>query len=92
MTAGSLLLAVPPSLPPRTFRTGPEEPQERETAPGRAGTSPDTRWEDAWNLPDGRQVRVHLDGDHDWMHSGAPSQEMAAAAPILPTRRPARSE
>jgi hypothetical protein len=45
--------------------TGPEESPEGETAPGRTGTSPDTRWQDAWNLPDGRQIRVHLDGDHD---------------------------
>jgi len=29
--------------------------------------------EDAWDLPDGRQIRVHLDGDHDWMHSAADS-------------------
>jgi hypothetical protein len=56
--------------------TEPGETGERVTASGQPGTSPDKaaaepHWEDAWNLPDGRQVRVHIDGDRDWMHSDA---------------------
>ena len=48
-----------------------DEFQQHDPAADRAGTSPDTKWEDAWTLPDGRQVRVHMDGDRDWMHTGA---------------------
>lgn len=60
--------------------TGNQERQE--SRPDQAddsaqpGSSPDAtgdepNWEDAWRLPDGRQVRVHMDGDRDWMHSGS---------------------
>jgi hypothetical protein len=34
-------------------------------------TEGEPHWEDAWRLPDGRQVRVHMDGDRDWMHTGS---------------------
>jgi len=56
--------------------TEPGATRKADSASSPPGTPPDNtrpepRWDDAWNLPDGRQVRVHLDGDRDWMHSGA---------------------
>lgn len=58
----------------------PGETGEGDSASGHTGTPPDnpraeSRWEDSWSLPDGRQVHVHLDGDRDWMHSGETGTE-----------------
>ena len=40
-----------------------------ESSPDATGNEP--HWDDAWRLPDGRQVRVRMDGDRDWMHNGS---------------------
>ncbi len=52
--------------------TGPDQAGgSAQPGPSPDGTGAEPHWEDAWRLPDGRQVRVHLDGDRDWMHSAA---------------------
>jgi hypothetical protein len=79
---GTAETSQPGPAPDQPSRAEPDASQERqESSPDQAddfaqpGSSSDAtgdepHWEDAWRLPDGRQVRVRMDGDRDWMHSG----------------------